>query len=258
MKINRIKKGFSRWTIIIIIIILLSIFYFSFETEESYQESVKIRSIENDGFCVLYNPQYSIQTITRPCSQLEKDALSRLPEGYEFIDYIYKINNVALSTFHRDVTSSKHNYNTKYPVYTLILYKYDGELLSVCPRSNATYPFVWSNIVNIHGKSGTAFLFDCDLLHAGRINNCQDREVIQYKIAHRGDMPKLAHLHGIRNEKTDICKLSYYNMIMRKLSYYFEMPINYIFYPIMIKRENADTILGKIQSYIPITYYNNA
>ena len=72
------------------------------------------------------------------------------------MDYIYKINDGALSTFHRDVTSSK----TIYPVYTLILYKYDGELLSVCPSSNTTYPFVTSRIVNVEGKSGTCFLFD--------------------------------------------------------------------------------------------------
>ena len=71
------------------------------------------------------------------------------------------------------------------------------------------------------------------------------------------DLNKLSHLCGIRNEKNDICKLSLYNSIIRKLSYYFEMPINYIFYPFMIKKENKDTIIGKIQSFISIKYYNN-
>ena len=44
---------------------------------------------------------------------------------------------------------------------------------------------------------------------------------------------------------------------MRKLSYYFQLPINSILYPLMIKREDKNTIIGKIQSVIPITYYNN-
>ena len=111
----------------------------------------RTRKLKNDGFCVLYR-----QTISQPCIKLQEDVLSKLPTGYVFMDYIYKINDGALSTFHRDVTSSK----TIYPVYTLILYKYDGELLSVCPSSNTTYPFVTSRIVNVEGKSGTCFLFD--------------------------------------------------------------------------------------------------
>ena len=84
---------------------------------------------------------------------------------------------------------------------------------------------------------------------------CKKRKVIQYKIAHCDDFEKLHHLHGIRDEKTDVCKLTYYNVIMRKLSYYFEMPINYFFYPIMVKRNDNNTILGKIQAYIQIEYY---
>ena len=47
------------------------------------------------------------------------------------------------------------------------------------------------------------------------------------------------------------------NEITRKLSYFFEMPINYFCYPLMIKRENKNTFLGIIQSMIPISFYNN-
>jgi hypothetical protein len=166
----------------LIVIILLYFIFFNIEFEESANESIQTRTIENDGFCVLLNPIYSRHTETFPCKELYDDVLNKLPSGYMFIDYVYKIHDVALSTFHRDVTSSKHNYNTKYPVYTLILYKYDGELLSICPGSHKTYPFVWSNISNIHGPNGTAFLFDSDTLHAGRINHCKKRDVIQYKI----------------------------------------------------------------------------
>ena len=187
-------------------------------------------------------------TTDLPCNKLKQDALQMLPSGYTFIDYVYKIQNVALSTFHRDVTSSQHIYKTNYPVYTLILYKSWGDLLSVCPGSNTSYPFVWSNIVNISGEPGTAFLFDCDVLHAGCTNECRKRDVIQYKICHVDDLDKLAHLQGVRANKTDVCKITMTGKIMRKLSYFFEFPINYMFYPLMVKRENSDSIVGKIQS----------
>ena len=113
----------------------------------------------------MYNTDYSKLTQNEPCIKLVNDVLKNLPNNYVFIDYIYKIQNGSLSTFHRDVTSSKHIYNTQYPIYTLILYKYDGDLLSLCPGSYKTYPCTWSSIVNINGKSGTCFLFDSDLLH---------------------------------------------------------------------------------------------
>jgi hypothetical protein len=237
--------------------IFIFILFYTIEFYENYKKSIKTRTIENDGFCVLHNTLYSKNTIKMPCPELKKDILNKLPNEYVFIDYVYKINNVALSTFHRDVTSSKNIFNTEYPVYTAILYKYTGELLSVCPGSNKTYPFCWSNICNIYGEKGTVFVFDCDLLHAGRINNCKEREVIQYKMCHKSDLHKLIHLQGLQNEKTDTCNNSYYNLFVRKLSYYFEFPINYIFYPLMIKRENSDSFIGKLQNFIPLTYYNN-
>jgi hypothetical protein len=243
--------------LIIIFFIALYILYYSIEINESFEESIKTRTLKNDGFCVIYNSKYSKITQNTTCIELLNEALKKLPSGYVFIDYIYKIKNVSLSTFHRDVTSSKKVYNTKHTVYTLILYNYDGDLLSVCPGSNQTYPFVWSSIVNINGKSGTAFLFDSDLLHAGCLNNCIKRDLIQYKICHKDDLDKLNHLNGVRIEKKSHCKNNYINGITRKISYFFEMPINYIFYPLMIKREDTNTILGAIQSLIPISFYNN-
>jgi len=89
-------------------IIMLLIFYYLFESSETMEESIRIRSLNNDGFCVLYNQTYAIDTTSYPCQQLTSDVLQKLPDDYIFIDYIYKINNVALSTFHRDVTSSKY------------------------------------------------------------------------------------------------------------------------------------------------------
>jgi hypothetical protein len=46
-------------------------------------------------------------------------------------------------------------------------------------------------------------------------------------------------------------------LAMRKMSYYFEFPVNYLFYPLMTKRESDDSMIGKIQRMIPIKYYNN-
>jgi hypothetical protein len=188
---------------------------------------------------------------------LHEDILSILPPKYEFIDYVYKISNSALSTFHRDVTSSKNIYSTKHPVYTLILYKYDGELISLCPGSNYTYPLVFSHIVNISGYKGSAFLFDCDLLHAGCPNECNPRVVVQYKICHNDDIPHLKHLQKVFKEKNGKCENTLYKKCLRKLSYYFEFPINYIFYPLLQKRYYSQSIMGKIQQLIPISYYNN-
>jgi len=231
-------------------------FFYWIEYDEDSIQSSKTRTLEKDGFYVLFDKEY-LKTVSEPCSRLKDDILNKLPPDYIFLDYVYKINNTALSTFHRDVTSSQTINNTHYPTYTCILYKYSGELLSVCPNSDKTYPFVNSNIVNISGQAGTAFLFDCNLLHSGMQNMCRYREVVQYKICHKDDLIGLKHLQGVRVEKSDHCEITYYNYIMRKLSYYFELPINIIFYPLMIKRENNDSIIGKIQSYIPLSYYNN-
>jgi len=240
----------------IIFILIVSILYYSDEQWEDVRTSVKTRTLAKDGFVVLHDDRYR-QTVDKPCSALHNDVLAMLPPGYEFIDYVYQIHNVALSTFHRDVTSSQKIYHTRWPVYTLILYQYDGELLSLCPGSHSSYPFVWSRIVNIHGTKGTAFLFDCDVLHAGCINQCKERKVIQYKICHREDRERLSHLSGVRMTKTDVCQLSFYSLAMRKMSYYFEFPVNYLFYPLMTKRESDDSMIGKIQGMIPIKYYNN-
>lgn len=239
--------------LIVFIVFLLFIIVYLFESNEA---ETNTRTLEKDGFCVLQKNVYR-NTKDIPCSVLMDDVLHKLPNGYTFIDYIYTIQNISLSTFHRDVTSSQKIYNTSHPVYTLILYKSGGELLSICPGSHKTYPFVWSTIVNISGDPGTAFLFDCDVLHAGCVNQCRKRDVIQYKICHKEDLNKLSHLQGIRVHKTDICKITTTDKIIRKVSYFLEFPINYVLYPLLTKRENPDTVIGKIQSYISLNFYNN-
>jgi uncharacterized cysteine cluster protein YcgN (CxxCxxCC family) len=239
------------------LILCLYVSLYWIEVKERVNTSIITRSLEVDGFCCMFNPEY-IKTQNTPCVNLQRDILHKLPCGYVFIDYIYKIENTSLSTFHRDVTSSKKIYKTQYPVYTAILYKYDGDFLSVCPASNTTYPFVISTIVNISGSSGSVFLFDCELLHAGMINQCKKREVIQYKLCHKDDLHLLSHLQNTRAYKTDTCITQDISRSMiRKMSYYFQLPVNTFLYPLMIKKEENDTILGKIQSFIPLQYYNN-
>ena len=264
------KKRKTEFTIYVVYLFLLLIaivyiLYYIPESYESTEVSSITRTLEKDGFCVLYNPQYLEEANTNDASthtnilnqQLQKDVLGRLPPHYVFLDYVYQIKNVSLSTFHRDVTSSKHIHSTQHPVFTLILYKYDGELLSLCPNSHSTYPFVYSRIVNISGKRGTAFLFDSDVLHAGRLNGCKYRDVIQYKLCHREDLPKLNTLNNVKVVKDEKCVISPHTFVLRKLSYFLEMPINTIAYPLMIKREKEDGWIGWIQSWIPIQYYNN-
>ena len=244
--------------IFIIFVVVFFCFYF-IESNENRQEIMGKYTLENDGICILFNPEYATKTIDYPSEKLKEDILQKLPDGYIFLDYIYKIENSSLSTFHRDVTSSKHIYRTKYPVYTVILYMYSGELLSFCPGSNFTYPFVWSRIRNISGETGTVFLFDCDILHAGCDNECRiKREVLQYKLCHKDDLNKLKELSGINVVKKEIeCKTTIWNRAMRKASYFVEMPINTFLYPLMIKREKNDNLIGKIQEFIPIAFYNN-
>ena len=244
---------------LLLVLLLVYILYYNEEEYENSLVSLRTRSLEKDGFCVLYDPLYSKykKNSCSPSEMLIHDVLGKLPPDYVFINYVYKINNTSLSTFHRDVTSSKHIFDTIHTVYTLILYNYHGELLSVCPGSNKTYPFVDSKIVNICGNPGTAFLFDSDLLHAGRINNCEYRNVVQYKLCHKDDLHKLQHLHNVNIEKNEKCTHNLYNEIIRKLSYFFEFPINYFAYPLMLKRENTNSFIGFIQSFISLSYYNN-
>ena len=253
------KRSYKYSIVALLFVALLFVallFIPEFQENATKRTRTRTRTLENDGLTILYDPQYN-QTTDFPCNKLKNDVLAKLPPGYVIMDYTYKIEGGALSTFHRDVTSSKNIYKTKHPVFTLILYKYGGELLSVCPGSNQTYPFVWSNIVNISGAPGTAFLFDCDLLHAGCQNECRERVVFQYKVCHKDDLGKLGHLQGVRAQKREECRMSMYSRVMRKLSYMFEFPVNYLLYPLMIKRENADTLVGQIQAWIPISYYNN-
>jgi len=241
----------------ILICIMILVIVYNVEYTEFYETSIQTRDLTKDGFCVLHSPEY-MDSDDRPSSAVVQDTLACLPEGYQFLDYSYEIHGGSLSTFHRDVTSSSRILGCRNPTYTLIVYKCEGELLSVCPGSHLTFPFVWSHIVTIYGSPGTTFLFDCDVLHAGTLTICEKRWAMQYKICHIDDYAMLsATLDGIHTRKLgqECMEKGWRDYLLRKLSYYFEFPINYGFYPLMQRK--YDGIMGRIQELIPVDFYNN-
>lgn len=170
-------------------------------------------TLETDGFEVVH----------------PRDVLKRLPPGYEFLNYKYTIEGCTLSTFHRDVTSSKHVFKTKHPVYTYIVYDYADAPLAVCPGSHRSAPLLWSPPEKVNSPW---VLFDCDLVHAGALNpHHKPRRAVQYKIAHRDDHAKLKHLVGIDTKKVGRCDETNFftDFFLRKLSLLFSFPINHVF-----------------------------
>jgi len=247
---NQQINGRTVIMVIIIAVILIDTYYW-FESDESTENSM--RTLATDGFCCFH-----LDDRDREEKDERVKALASLPPDYEFLDYEYLIHSAALSTFHRDVTSSQVLYGCAYPVYTLIVYEYEGDLLSICPASDKSYPFVWSRIVNLRGPKGTCILFNSEILHAGQPNQCRPRFARQYKICHRDDRMKLAHLQGIRAKKDTPCVDDLSSRMKRKISYYFAFLINHIFYPFLMRKWGADTWMGQMQSWLPDhQFYNN-
>jgi hypothetical protein len=243
--------------IIVLLIAILFIAFYSTELHETAAVSAKLYTLEKDGFIVLQNDAFDYGKDGIANNTLHQAALQYLPPDYVFIDYVYYIEDAALSTFHRDVTSSRHRYNTTNPVYTLILYDYSGCLLTLCPGSHKEYPFCWSRPVNISAHEKTAFLFDSDLLHAGCANGCLSRrQLVQYKLCHQSDYDTLLHLDGIRMKKREACQDDFFRRCMRKCSYFLQFPIHVWFSPILENRYDKSTIVGQIQDVVPLTYYN--
>jgi len=189
---------------------------------------------------------------------VEHEFLSKLPPGYKFLDYYYYIKGCSLSTYHRDVTSGQHYFNTIHPTYTAIIYEYDGDFLSITPNSHNQFPFIWSRSTNISGEKNTCVLFNADILHCGMINNVgRNRKVIQYKIVHEDDIHNLRELNNIRVEKDGKCELNHINELgLRFISYHFAWFINSVLTP-LLQRHKKDGIGRVLQSIIPISFYNN-
>ena len=211
--------------IVILILIVVLIFLILYAMEQNASTSFT-PSLKKDG----------LVTMDRPSKH---EILAKLPDGYEFLDYIYTIHGCTLSTFHRDVTSSQYVFKTKHPVYTFITYEYDGPALTVCPGSHSTTPMLYSRPVTINANS---VLFNCDVVHAGSLNlEKKPRTAVQYKIAHRDDLEKLKHLDGIRKEKRGDCNKRNsvtLDILYRKLSLIFSYIVNHHLTPYLQDRKS--------------------
>ena len=233
-----IKLGF-------LIAFLTYIFHFLHETDY-----ILIKNNLDNGFVILENKDEIYNYLSSDYQFL----------NYQFLNYQYTIKGCTLQTFHRDVTSSQYIFNTKYPVYTYIVYFNKGPVLSVCPGSHKTVPFLFQRAQTIfNNNSRIGILFNCDLVHAGALNNLGNkRHAIQYKIAHQDDFEKLKHLNNINKITNNDCKNNNFlkNYILRKISLLFSYPINHVFTKYLQNNQNniLNNLLIKI---LGKKFYNN-
>ena len=218
--------------VISIIIILITITINSLH--ETKLDINKYTNLSEDGYIILLN---------KPSNE---EILSYLPKDYVFMNYKYVIKGCSLSTYHRDVTSSQYEFKTKYPVYTYIWYKNNGELLSLCPGSHKTVPYCYSRPKILTAPENTGVIFNCDVLHAGALNKFGDeRHAEQYKIIHIQDYDKLIKLDGIQKVKHGNCNINItYEYISRKISLLFPYFFNHILTPYL--QEKQDSFVGKV------------
>lgn len=221
-------------------IVFLLFWWISRETDDDRPDT---RTLDQDGYIVIRDSN-------------KETVLERLPTDYVFLKYKYIIRGCSLSTFHRDVTSSSYIYNTTHPVYTYIEYtnktnanktnQTNQPLLSVCPGSHKSTPFLYSSPLTIWGKGTTGILFNCDLVHAGAINRLGVlRYAEQYKIAHKDDIATLEHLQNIHMEKDGDCDISpFYEYMTRRVSWIFSHIANHHFTSYLQTR--PDTHIGKM------------
>ena len=238
---------------------MLIFFIYTMFFKISITEKVNmIPSIEKDGF-QLYKSKFTINHTPLEKKEIIKRDLNKvLDENYILLDYIYYIKGCSLSTFHRDVTSSQHSLKTIYPTYTIVVYEYDGDFLSISPNSHKQYPFIWNTVINIKGKKFTTVIFNSDMLHAGIINKIgEKRKVIQFKAVHKDDYIKLKHLDAINVDKKTTCEMNpVWEFILRNLSFNYAFFINECFNPLLTKKQEG--VLGFLQDVFPIKFYNNS
>jgi len=233
--------------ILIIIYLILIIFVIIFILYESYDYYKYYRTLEVDGYKVFMKFD-------------TKQILNELPDGYGFINYKYQIKGCSLSTFHRDVTSSQTIFKTKYPVYTCITYKNTGDLLTICPASHKTTPFLFERPLIIRGNKNTTILFNCDIIHAGAINKFgNNRHAIQFKLCHKDDLKKLKHLIGIDKISIGKCNNSWiYEYVLRKISLLYPFFFNHVLTKLLQERPEKDSMIELIINKFYIgDFYNS-
>ena len=232
--------------IFFILLLVCAIAYILYLLYEKNDVLSRYRTLDKDGYIVLENKQ-------------KQEVLNYLPDGYVYIDYKYEIHGCSLSTFHRDVTSSQYVFNTKYPVYTYIIYHNDGPLLSLSPNSHKSVPFLWAQSYVVSGKPNTGILFNCDVIHSGAINTFgEKRYVEQYKICHKDDLHKLKHLDKIFKKTFNKCDTNYtYVYFLRKLTLMFPFVINHLFTDLLQTKPSDDSFIGKlINNFFIGDFYN--
>lgn len=140
-------------------------------------------------------------------NEIDKKINDILGDDYTMIDYTYMIENSAIHTFHRDYTSCQNYNNLEHPSYTMILYLDDSDTgLQVIPQSHNDNKWVYlrDKSKKLYFKSGTAILFNANLLHSGYIVNGEvKRHCIQFKVIHKNDiekMPWLQDFHVLINK----------------------------------------------------------
>ena len=187
-----------------------------------------------------------------------KNVLDYLQTDYVFLEYEYVIRGCTLSTFHRDVTSSKYIFNADFPTYTFIKYYNQGPHISFCPGSHKTTPFLFASPLTLFGNSGDGYLFDCDLVHSGALNNYGDsRHAVQYKLVHKSDLYKFSHLQNIRASTTNSCNINQsYELFQRYFSLLFAFPVNHIFTP-LLQNKPSNTISNFVVSLTGKQFYNS-
>ena len=198
------------------LIIILLILYIFYSTKEEKSEK-KATNLLNDGYIVLYGNS-------------RREVLNELPKDYIFLDYKYTLKGCKTHIFHRDIDSSQYFLKTRHPVYTYSIYKSSGPLISLCPGSHNTTPYLLNKPVTIYGKKHTGILYNTDLLHCGVLHkekNIHYEE--QYKLCHKSDIEKLKSLNKVYIDDIGICNNNgIYEFLTRKLSLIFNYPLNYI------------------------------
>jgi len=198
------------------IIVAMLIIYICYNTiEEKYEK--KVTNLSNDGYIVLYGNSRS-------------EVLEELPKDYVFLDYKYTLKGCKTHIFHRDNYSGQYFLKTRHPVYTYSIYKSSGPLISLCPGSHNTTPYLFQKPLTIHGKKHTGILYNADLVHCGVLHKEKNMHYEeQYKLCHKSDVEKLDSLNKNHINDVGMCTNNgLYEFITRKLSLIFNYPLNYI------------------------------
>lgn len=206
-------------------------------------------SLEHDGYTVF------------PAAATPREALAALPVGYAFLNYTYRIHGTALTTWHRDVTSSQYAQRTQHPTYTAIHYQSTGPLLSVAPGSHRGFS-VEPTVTLEAEDPGMLVLFNANLLHAGApppsLTAAASRRAVQFKIAHQDDIAtgRLAHLEGVDVTRSAVAGEAPPPNWLRWLSWEFgwvgDTPVG----AWLQQAERAGGLAAKVQRLFP-RFYNN-